>query len=164
MTVGGVPASSTQYLALLLLFGVPAAYFTLVAVWRWLAAGDLMSKGKLAEGQVFGRGLVETPVHNRYTTYQSNRVVKEYYVTFIFEHDGKRYEHTQRISARHYERIKRLEAVQIRYMPNNPDHAQLAGRDADSTRITQPLFTALLLSVPTVILAFWFFHSLGAAR
>jgi len=120
------------------ILAVAAAYGG-VAAWRWIVAGDLISKGVKLEGRIFSKQKEE------HRQSRSWRVYYIYFVTYVYDYEGVPYEHTQNVSGRHYNRFEKGQVVAMACMPNDPNVAQLIGPDADSSRITRPAGTALIV-------------------
>jgi hypothetical protein len=125
----------------LLLF---SAVYGGIAAWRWIVAGDLISKGEKCEGRIFSKQKEEHRELRRNTFTGQWRTYYIYYVTYVYDYDGVPYEHTQRVNGRHYERFEKGQIVAMACMRSDPNTAQLIGADADSIRIIRPAATALL--------------------
>jgi hypothetical protein len=72
---------------------------------------------------------------------------------FRDDYSGSQHEHTQQISRKRHDQIKKGQRVEVLCLPDDPQTALLTGKDADNSHFKRRLATAIFCAVLLVLVA-----------
>jgi hypothetical protein len=131
---------------LLLAWAGVTLYYGGLTIIDWLALRKLKGRGVAVTAKVLGK-------EERQSRGTRNRRVLDYFVTYQYDYSGGQHEHTQQISRKHYEVIKKGQRLEALCLPDDPQTALLTGKDADNSHFKRRLATAIFCAVLLVLVA-----------
>lgn len=121
-------------------------YYSVMAAIEWFAMNKLKNRGVAVEAKIVSK-------EERQSRGTKNRRVLDYFVTYQYDYGSSQHEHTQQISGKHYDEIKEGQRVEALCLPDDPNTALLAGKDADNSKFRRQLITAIVCAVLLVLVA-----------
>jgi hypothetical protein len=121
-------------------------YYGVMAAVEWRAISKLKRQGVAVAAKVLGKEV-------RQSRTSRNPRALDYFVTYRYDCGGSQHEHTQPISRKHHEQIKKGQRVEVLCLPHDPQTALLTGKDADNSSFRRRLATAIFCAVLLVLVA-----------
>jgi hypothetical protein len=121
-------------------------YYSVMAAVEWLAISKLKRQGVAVAAKVLGKA-------ERQSRSSRNPRALDYFVTYRYDYSGSQHEHTQQISRKRHDQIKKGQRVEVLCLPDDPQTALLTGKDADNSHFKRRLATAIFCAVLLVLVA-----------